>query len=327
LDGSLFDVPDTDNNSRVFGYPGSRKGTKAAFPKTRLVLLVESGTHLIVDALIGPYKIGERRRAIQLLRSVGRGMLLMWDRGLHSYRMVNSAIKRKAHILGRVPANVKFEVVKVFEDGSYLSWIAPDRKSKKKGAKRIKVRVIEYLIQIEGEEVLYRLITDLMDINKFSALVLAQEYHTRGEIENTLDELKTHLNGRKTMIRSKNPREVVQEIYGWLIAHYCIRATMLDAATEKGVSPLRISFTGSLKVIRRAVPVCQSNKEPELDDHYYSWMVAEISDLIIPPRKNRSNPRVVKKSRSKFNSCKPKYRGKGTILKIPDYQICYPKIA
>jgi hypothetical protein len=119
----------------------------------------------------------------------------------------------------------------------------------------------------------------------------------------------------------------VQEIYGWLIAHYCIRATMFDAATEKEISPLRISFTGSLKVMRRCVPLCQSNKEPELDHHYYSWMVAEISDLIIPPRKNRSNPRVVKKSRSKFNSCKLKYRGKGTILKIPDYQICYPKIA
>lgn len=327
LDGSLFDVPDTDNNARVFGYPGSRRGTRAAFPKARLVLLVESGTHLIVDALISPYKIGERRKAIQLLRSVNRGMLLMWDRGLHSFRMVSETLKQKAHILGRVPANVKFEVVKVFDDGSYLSWIAPDRKSKKKGVKRIKVRVIEYLIQIEGEEVLYRLITDLMDINKFPALVLAQEYHTRWEIENTLDELKTHLNGRKTMIRSKNPREVVQEIYGWLIAHYCIRGTMLDAATEKGVSPLRISFTGSLKVMRRAIPVCQTNKKPELDDHYYSWMIAEIADLIIPPRQNRSNPRVVKKPRSKFNSYKPKYRGKGTILKIPDYKICHPKIA
>jgi len=129
------------------------------------------------------------------------------------------------------------------------------------------------------------------------------------------------------MIRSKNPREVVQEIYGWLIAHYCIRATMFDAATEKGVSPLRISFTGSLKVIRRAVPLCQSNPEPELDHHYYSWIIAEISDLIIPPRQNRSNPRVVKKPRSKFNSCKPFHRSGGTILKIPDYQICYPKVA
>ena len=102
---------------------------------------------------------------------------------------------------------------------------------------------------------------------------------------------------------------------------------MFDAATEKAVSPLRISFTGSLKLMRRAVPVCQSNPEPELDEHYYSWMIAEISDLIIPPRQNRSNPRVVKKPRSKFNSCKPKYRGNGTILKIPNYQICYPKVA
>jgi hypothetical protein len=84
------------------------------------------------------------------------------------------------------------------------------------------------------------------------------------------------------MIPSKNPREVVQEIYGWLIAHYCIRGTMLDAATEKGVSPLRISFTGSLKVIRRAVAVCQSNKEPELDDHYYRgiWFAILKRELI-----------------------------------------------
>jgi hypothetical protein len=59
-------------------YPGSRPGTKAAFPKARLVLLIESGTHLIIDALISPYKIGERVRARKLLRSVGPGMLLMW---------------------------------------------------------------------------------------------------------------------------------------------------------------------------------------------------------------------------------------------------------
>jgi hypothetical protein len=327
IDGSLLDVPDSDNNARVFGYPGSRRGTRAAFPKARLVLLIESGTHLIIDALVSPYSMGERKRALKLLRSVGPQMLLMWDRGLHSYRMVDSALKQKAHILGRVPAHVKFEVLKTFDDGSYLSWIAPDRKSKKKGATRIKVRVIEYVIEVDGEEITYRLITDLMDINKFPALVLAQEYHSRWEVENTLDELKTHLNGRKTMIRSKNPREVVQEIYGWLLAHYCVRATMFDAATEKGVSPDRISFTGSLKVIRRAVPLCQSNTEPELDPSFYSWILAEMGDLIIPPRQNRSNPRVVKKPRSKFNSAKPKHRGHRTQIKTLNFQMCYPKVA
>ena len=67
--------------------------------------------------------------------------------------------------------------------------------------------MIEYVIEQKGEPITYRLITDLTDIQKFPALLLGKEYHSRWKIENTLDELKTHLNGRKTPIRSKNPRE------------------------------------------------------------------------------------------------------------------------
>ncbi len=50
----------------------------------QLQTLVEAGTHLICDALISPYKMGERVRVRKLLRSVNSQMLLMWDRGLHS---------------------------------------------------------------------------------------------------------------------------------------------------------------------------------------------------------------------------------------------------
>ena len=59
------------------------------FPFARLVILVEAGTHLIFDALICPYKMGERVRALKLWSSVTKKMLLMWDRGLHSYAMVS----------------------------------------------------------------------------------------------------------------------------------------------------------------------------------------------------------------------------------------------
>lgn len=264
VDGTVLDVPDTKSNAKVFGYPGSRAGTRAAFPKARLVVLVEAGTHLLADALLSPYRIGERVRALRLLRSVGEGMLLMWDRGLHSFRMVHTTLQQKAHFLGRVPANVKFEVVEPLADGSYLSWIAPDRKSKKKGATRIPVRVIEYVIEEDEERPLYRLITDLVDITLFPALLLAEQYHQRWEAENTLDELKTHLNGRKTPIRSHNPREVVQEIYGWLLAHWAVRCLMVQSAQAAGISPLRLGFTGSLRVLRRALPTFQSASTPEL---------------------------------------------------------------
>jgi hypothetical protein len=198
VDGTLLDVPDSQANAKVFGYPGSRKGTKAAFPKVRVVLLVEAGTHLITDALMCPDRIGERVRALKLLRSVNESMLLMWDRGFHSYQMVNSTLAYRCQYLGRVPSNVKFP------------------------------------------------------------------YHQRWEIENTIDELKTHLWGRKTPIRSLKPREVVQEIYGWLLGHYAIRSLMFQAAQQANISPLRLGFTGTLKVIRRAIPDFQDLKNEQL---------------------------------------------------------------
>ena len=79
-------------------------------------------------------------------------MLLMWDRGLHSYAMVQATLATGCDYLGRVPANVKLSGEKVLDDGSYLSWIYPDGKSKKKGATKIQVRVIEYTIYSDGQQ-------------------------------------------------------------------------------------------------------------------------------------------------------------------------------
>ena len=264
IDGTVLDVPDSKANARVFGYPASRRGTQAAFPKVRLVMLIEAGTHLIVDALMCPYRIGERVRAKKLLRSVSEGMLLMWDRGLHSYAMVQATRAKDCDYLGRVPANVKFSVEQALDDGSYLSWIYPDGKSKKKGGTRIAVRVIEYTIDSGQGQQSYRLITSLLDIGLFPALLLATQYHQRWEIENTIDELKTHLNGRKTPLRSLQPRAVVQEIYGWLLGHYAVRHLMFTAAQQAGLSPLRLGFTGTLKVIRRAIADFQDIQSEEL---------------------------------------------------------------
>jgi hypothetical protein len=75
--------------------------------------------------------------------------------------MVNATIKQSCHYLGRLPANVKFEIDEVLDDGFYLSWINPDGKSRKQGAQIIRVRIIEYTID-DGEPKTYRLITSLV---------------------------------------------------------------------------------------------------------------------------------------------------------------------
>ncbi|MEG3882444.1 IS4 family transposase [Microcoleus sp. herbarium7] len=267
IDGTCLDLPDSDENARVFGRPGSRPGTRAAFPKARLVILVEAGTHLIFDALICPYKMGERVRALRLLRSVTKEMLLMWDRGLHSYAMVSATLSKGCDYLGRIPSNVKFQGGTQLEDGSYLSFINPPGKFIKKGFKPIQIRVIEYTIENLNDptaEIKYRLITSLLDCKKFPAKLLAAEYHQRWEVENTIDEFKVHLLERKTHIRSQRPREVIQEIYGLLLGHWAVRSLICQTAHRAEVSPLSISFTGTLRVIRRAVPKFQRLEPKEI---------------------------------------------------------------
>ena len=264
VDGTVLDVPDSRANARVFGYPSSRPGTRSAFPKVGLVMLIEAGTHLIVDALICPYRMGERARAKKLLRSVSQGMLLMWDRGLHSYAMVQATRATGCDYLGRVSANGKFSGEKVLDHGSYVSWIHPDGKSEKKGGTKIAVRVIEYTIDSEQGQQTYRLISSLLDAALFPALLLATEDHQRWEVENRIDELKTHLLGRKSPIRSLKPRLVVQEIYGWLLGHYPVRHLMFTAAQQAGISPLRLGFTGALKVLRRGIADFQDVQSEQL---------------------------------------------------------------
>ena len=191
----------------------------------------------------------------------------MWDRGLHSYAMVQATVNKGCDYLGRLSFNVKFLNDKPLEDGSYLSWIYPSGKLKKEGFEPILVRVIEYKVENPDnpeEQIRYRLITSLLDIEKFPAQLLACEYNQRWEVENTIDELKVHLLGRKTHIRSQKPREVVQEVYGLLLGHWAVRTLIFQAATSADVAPLRLSFTGTLRVVRRALPKFQRLQPHEL---------------------------------------------------------------
>ncbi len=100
----------------------------------------------------------------------------------HSYAMVQATVSQGCDYLGRIPANVKFIADKPLEDGSYLSWIYRSGKLRKKGCKPLMVRVIEYTIEHPEkpeEQLTYRLITSLLELEKFPAELLAREYHQR----------------------------------------------------------------------------------------------------------------------------------------------------
>jgi Insertion element 4 transposase N-terminal/Transposase DDE domain len=260
LDGTTLDLPDTPANAQRFGRPRTSRGLgQGAFPQRRVIWLVEAGTHLLCDATLRPYTRGEAPAARQLLRSVGRGMLLMWDRGLHSYEMICDTQRRGAHFLGRVGKAIVLTPEQSLPDASYLASVYPTPTARRHRQGGITVRVIAYTLDDParpGHGERHRLSTSLLDPAAAPAATLAAEYHQRWEVETTADEVKTHQVDRRPAapVRSRRPREVVQEVYGLLLAHLAVRLTMCAAATSAGLDPDRLSFTGTLRILRRALP-------------------------------------------------------------------------
>jgi len=251
IDGTCLDVADTPQNAAFFGRPGVMKGEKSAFPQARVVALAECGTHAIFDAVAGAYTSSEVALAQELIGRLQPGMLLLADRGFYSYGLWRKAIGTGADLLWRAKTGLRPEHLRTLDDDSWLAQIRP---SGGKKAEPITVRVIDYTIEDgrdNGDS--YRLFTTILDPAAASATDLAAAYVQRWEIELAFDELKTHQRGPRTVLRSKSPELVLQEIWGHLCCHYAIRSLMADAAQHAGHDPDRVSFVAALRITRQSV--------------------------------------------------------------------------
>ena len=260
MDGLTLDVPDCAANVEYFGRPPSSRGggRGGAFPQVRVLGLAECGSHAIVDAALGPYTQGEQTLAESIVRSLRPGMLLLADRGFFSYRLWKLCADTGVDLLWRMKSNAVLPVEKRYPDGSFASHVYPGTKARRNRTDGIAVRVIEYTLDVmgedgepSGEQATYRMLTTITDPEAAPAAELAGLYVQRWEIETAFDELKTHQRGPGVVLRSKTPDGVIQEVYGHLCVHYAIRSLMHTAATESGHDSDRLSFTRSLRAARR----------------------------------------------------------------------------
>jgi hypothetical protein len=253
IDGTCLDVADTVENAGFFGRPGVNKGEQSAFPQARLVALAECGTHAMFDAVIGRYATSETALARELVERLGPGMLVLADRGFYGFSLWRQTAATGADLLWRMRASQRLDPIEELADGSYLSEVYEIRNFKRRGQPEV-VRVIDYTLDDGRDEAgPYRLITTIVDPEVAPALELAAAYAQRWEIESALDELKTHQRGPRTVLRSKSPELVHQEIWGHLCCHYAIRTLMADTAEHAGHDPDRVSFVAALRIARRSV--------------------------------------------------------------------------
>jgi len=307
IDGFVLDLPDQPELARIFGRPQSGRA-EGAFPQARVLALCEAGTHVMWKHQIKPIGCGEVTMAPSLIRHLQAGMLLLWDRGFFSYALLKQVLARGSHLLARLKKNLIFAVIRRYRDGSYLAKAYRSSADRNKDRGGIKVRIIEYRLNDSGRPGLqerHRLMTTLLSPTTDPAKKLIELYHQRWEIEITIDEVKTHLRERP-VLRSKTPAGVIQEIEGLLLAHYIVRALMAEVATKEKIDPRRLSFTGTLKILRCRMAECPKDARGQRE--WYEDLLTEIATEKLPPRRDRINPRVIKRKMSKWAKKRPEHR-------------------
>lgn len=307
IDGFVLDLEDTEANRRAFGKP-KNGGSEGAFPQARIVALCEVGSHVLFAVLIKPIRCGEVTMARYLYRFLPAGSLLTFDINFFTYDLVQRALAQNAQFLGRSKTGRILVPIQVLEDGTYLAKIYANERDRRRNVNGLIIRVIEYELddpQRTGHQKKHRLVTSLLDATEHDAEELILLYHERWEEEIAIDEVKTHQRERP-VLRSKNPDGVVQEIYGYLIAHFLVRKLMFEAAEQAETAPRRISFVGALKILRCRLPEAPRSRVGLAD--WYRRLVQEVSEEVLPPRRNRINPRVIKKPQSKWPKARPEHR-------------------
>lgn len=157
---------------------------------------------------------------------------------------------------------------------------------------------------------MHRLVTTLLDPRQAPAVELILWYHERWEIEACIDEQKNHLCLSHQPMRSKDPVLVRQELYGLLLAHYLVRWWMYQSACQANLDPDRLSFTHAVEVLDTACFACALVAHEEIP-RLQERLLADLREpaSLLPPRRLRFFPRVVKRAYSRFHRKRPGQQG------------------
>jgi hypothetical protein len=259
--------------------------------------LVACGTRSLIQVVYGPTSSGETTLADRLAASLHPGMLVLTDRNLTTNTLIGHIAATNAHLLGRCKSDRKLPLLGRLQDGSWLSVLGG-----------VQVRVVDAQITIATRAGRatgsYRLATTLTDAHAWPATTLVALYHQRWEIETAYLELKSSILGGR-VLRARTPAGIDQEVYALLVCYQLLRLAMADAtSTQPGVDPDRASFTIALHTARdQLIQAAGVIAATSID--LVGKIGRQVLDNLLPDRRLRVSPRIVKRAISKYNARGP----------------------
>lgn len=295
IDGTSMFTPDTPANLAAFGRVGGGNGP-SGYPMLRMLTVVACGTRTVLDAVFGTLSVGETNYAPKLVGCLHQGMLLLADRNFAAAELIEQVAATGADLLFRCKTNRQLPVIGRCGDGSWLSRI---------GTTTVRVIDAQVVVRLAGgppRTERYLLITTLTDHRRYPATDLIALYHRRWEIETSYLELKSTILGGR-VLRARTPDGIAQEIYALLVTYQALRIAMSDATATATAD--RAGFSIALNTARDQV-IQASGIIADTTIGLIGKIGHAVLDHLLPPRRRRTSPRVVKRAISK-------HRAKGPI--------------
>jgi Transposase DDE domain len=308
VDGSLFQLPDTEDNLQEYPQQRSqKKGT--SYTSMRVVVLLAFATGGLLDAASGAYR-GKKTGEMSLFRSlwhqVHPGDVFVGDRIYANYQTLAELPLRHADGVFRLSVQRQ----KGFGTGERLgrddwlqTWERPKRPKAvtaeewQKLPEQIRVRVLRVRVEKPGwrTKELY-LVTTLLDPVAYPAADIAALYLKRWSGEVDLRSIKQTL-GMK-LLSCKTPEMVQAELWAHFLGYNLTRCVMAQAAQDKGRKPRQLSFAGAVQTLDafRWLLTC-SDKDPGMVACVLSTALATHR---VGNRPDRSEPREIKHRQRKY---------------------------
>lgn len=300
VDGVVWRTQDTEDNTQSFSRTSNQSG-KATYPQVRMVCQMELTSHLLTASSFDSVSVSEMVLAEDLIEKTPDHSLTLFDKGFYSLGLLsrwrNTGTER--HWLLPLKKGTQYQVIRKLGRQDALIELTPSRQAQKKFPdleETVQARLVTRTVKGKKVEIL----TSMTDPLRFPSSDLVDLYSHRWEIELGYREMKQYMLDNKFTLRSLQPELVRQELWGILLAYNLLRYKMvLMASSLKGVFPNQLSFHGAaLHIVHELtqLPFVTPGNIPK------QVMVLEkiAKQFILPARRERSYPRVLKCSKNRY---------------------------
>ena len=306
IDGTCLSMEENRELISEFGRVNTRHG-RSKYPEARLVAASLARVGTILSHKLGPYKTSEQALAMEVLKSLRRGDLLVGDAHFAGsnlyYRYMEQGLEFVTPVHQRLKVD-RLRRIKEYSDGSFVAVmpIAPSHRRKYPYLpEEMTLRFVPVRLKSRRGNAQTYLVTSLLDGDMYPADLIREFYSMRWPIETVFYELKLPLSA--DVLRSKTVEGIYKEVAAKVTALNLVRCLMLQAAARHQCDPSRLSFVNSMRVTvtyslkMSAAPVIRLS---ELFDE----MLEQMAFVTNPIRPGRIEPRAVRREFKHFQRLK-----------------------